>query len=198
MEKKKKLPRATKKRAARAKRSSAKKVTVTGQSLRLAAKQADVLVRRTGQAYVEKATELGATEIGKAQVRLRQDGPPQVGPAEVAARQAGSRQVRLHQVGSLEVGLLEVGARQIGFGEVAAPEEESAQVTVAEVDPDQVGEQGDRELQALPLGEALPAVTTASSSCRETDTSAMETDVSFVRFRAILSLLYPEKLTTMV
>jgi len=63
VEKKKKLPRATKKPAARAKRSSAKKVTVTSQSLRLAAKQADVLVRRTGQAYVEKATELEAARI---------------------------------------------------------------------------------------------------------------------------------------
>lgn len=62
-QKKKKSPRAIKKRAARGKRPPANKVTVTGQSLRLAAKQADLLVRRSGQVYIEKATELEAARI---------------------------------------------------------------------------------------------------------------------------------------
>src|SRR5262245_36632251 len=67
---KKRAPRAakatrTKKKAkAPAKKAApARKIAVNGQSLRLAAKQADVRVRRAGEAYVEKATELEAARI---------------------------------------------------------------------------------------------------------------------------------------
>jgi hypothetical protein len=71
---KKRPPRAakatqTKKKAkAPAKKAApARKVAVTGQSLRLTAKQADVRVRRAAEAYVEKATELEAARIERAE-----------------------------------------------------------------------------------------------------------------------------------
>jgi hypothetical protein len=71
---KKRPPRAakatqTKKKAkAPAKKAApARKVAVTGQSLRLAAKQEDVRVRRAGEAYVEKATELEDARIKRAE-----------------------------------------------------------------------------------------------------------------------------------
>jgi hypothetical protein len=48
---KKKPPRAKKAKAPGRKAPPARKVAVTGQSLRLAAKQADVQVRRAGEAY---------------------------------------------------------------------------------------------------------------------------------------------------
>lgn len=56
-----KTTRARKKPKGSARRvTPAKKVAVTAQSVRLAAKQADVQVRRAGEAYVEKVTELEA------------------------------------------------------------------------------------------------------------------------------------------
>jgi hypothetical protein len=71
---KKRPPRAakatqTKKKAkAPAKKAApARKVAVTGQTLRLAAKRADVQVRRVGKAYVEKTTELEAARIERAE-----------------------------------------------------------------------------------------------------------------------------------
>jgi hypothetical protein len=61
MAQKKKAARAAKKNAkTKAKKSRVKMVTVTAQSLRHTAKQADVLVRRTAEAYVEKTAELEA------------------------------------------------------------------------------------------------------------------------------------------
>ena len=51
---------AKEKRAVGAKRSPRKKVAVTGQSLRLASKRADLLVRRTARSYVDKAADLDA------------------------------------------------------------------------------------------------------------------------------------------
>jgi len=66
---KKRPPRAAKatqtkkKKAPTKKAAPARKVAVTGQTLRLAAKQGDVQVRRAGEAYVEKATELEAARI---------------------------------------------------------------------------------------------------------------------------------------
>ena len=63
---KKKSPRAVKKKAkTKAQSSPRKRVAVTGQSLRLAAKQADLLVRRTTEANVEKATELEVARIDR-------------------------------------------------------------------------------------------------------------------------------------
>ena len=56
-----------KKKAPTKKAAPARKVAVTGQTLRLAAKQGDVQVRRAGEAYVEKATELEAARIERAQ-----------------------------------------------------------------------------------------------------------------------------------
>ena len=56
----------TKKKKAKApakKAAPVRNVAVTGQSLRLAVKQADVRVRRAAEAYVEKATELEAARI---------------------------------------------------------------------------------------------------------------------------------------
>jgi hypothetical protein len=49
------------------KAAPARKVAVTGQTLRLATKRADVRVRRAGEAYVEKATELEAARIERAE-----------------------------------------------------------------------------------------------------------------------------------
>jgi hypothetical protein len=49
------------------KAAPAGKVAVTGQTLRLAAKRGDVRVRRAGEAYVEKATELEAARIERAE-----------------------------------------------------------------------------------------------------------------------------------
>src|SRR5215470_7589416 len=48
------------------KQAPTRKLAVTGQSLRLAAKQADVRFRRAGQVYVEKAMELEAARIKRA------------------------------------------------------------------------------------------------------------------------------------
>ncbi len=58
-----KATRAKKKVQATANRAPARVVAVTGQSLRLAAKQAEVRVRRAGEAYVATATELEAARI---------------------------------------------------------------------------------------------------------------------------------------
>jgi hypothetical protein len=58
----KKKPKAPAKKAA-----PARKVAVTGQTLRLAAKRGAVQVRRAGEAYVEKATELEAARIERAE-----------------------------------------------------------------------------------------------------------------------------------
>src|SRR5262245_27192070 len=63
MAQKKKASRARKKAAGRGKRPPRGKVAITGPSLRHAAKQADVLVRRTGQEYVDKAAELEAARL---------------------------------------------------------------------------------------------------------------------------------------
>lgn len=60
-----KTTRATKKAKGTAKNAPARKVAVTGQSLRLAGKQAEVRVRRAGEAYVEKATELEGARIAQ-------------------------------------------------------------------------------------------------------------------------------------
>ena len=43
-----------------------RKVVVTGRSLRLAANQADIAVRRAGEAYIENAAELEAARIRRA------------------------------------------------------------------------------------------------------------------------------------
>ena len=53
------------------KAAPARKAAVTGQSLRLAAKQARVQVRRAGEAYVEKATELEAARINRAEAERK-------------------------------------------------------------------------------------------------------------------------------
>src|SRR3981189_3611453 len=54
---------AKEKRAVGAKPSPRKKIAVTGQSLRLASKQADLLVRRTARSYVATAAEFEAARI---------------------------------------------------------------------------------------------------------------------------------------
>lgn len=70
---KKRQPRAAKatqtKKKARVpakKAAPARKVAVTGHTLRLAAKRGDVQVRRAGRAYIERATELEAARIERA------------------------------------------------------------------------------------------------------------------------------------
>jgi hypothetical protein len=63
MAQKKKASRAKKRVILRGKRPRRSRVTITGQSLRLAAKQANVQVRRTAEAYVGKAAELEAARL---------------------------------------------------------------------------------------------------------------------------------------
>src|SRR5215813_14048 len=58
MAQKKKAPHVKKKASVRGKRLQRSKIALTGQSLRLAAKKADVAVLRTAQAYLEKAAKL--------------------------------------------------------------------------------------------------------------------------------------------
>jgi hypothetical protein len=53
------------------KAAPARKAAVTGQSLRLAAKQARLQVRRAGEAYVENATELEAARIKRAEAEQK-------------------------------------------------------------------------------------------------------------------------------
>src|SRR4051812_28252857 len=62
---KKTQPRKAKTRAK--KPPQARKIAVTGQSLRLAAKQAEIEVRRAGKTYIEKATELELARIRRAE-----------------------------------------------------------------------------------------------------------------------------------
>lgn len=63
MAQKKKASRAKKKAAVRGKPPQRRKVVITGQSLRLTAKQADVQVRRTAEAYVSNGMELEAVRF---------------------------------------------------------------------------------------------------------------------------------------
>jgi hypothetical protein len=67
MSQKKKASRAKKKARVRAKHSHRSKRLVSGPALRLAAKQADVRVRRTAQAYVAKAGELELARLERAE-----------------------------------------------------------------------------------------------------------------------------------
>lgn len=63
MAQKRRAPQARRKAAGRGKRPQRGKVAITGPSFRHAAKQADVLVRRTAQEYVDKAAELEAARL---------------------------------------------------------------------------------------------------------------------------------------